>query len=468
MTLSALHTDLYQLTMLAGYFRKGMHRHPATFDLFFRQSPFRGGFAIFAGLQPALDYLEKLRFTDDEISYLARLDIFDASFLDALSTFRFRGEVTAPAEGTLVFPNEPLLTVSGELAETQLVETALLNTINFQTLAATKAARISLAAGDAEIIEFGLRRAQGPDGGLGLARAASIGGVTSTSNVLAGKTFDLPVRGTHAHSWVMAHDDELSAFRAYAEVFPDSCVLLVDTYDTLSSGLPNALTVARELRENGHVLKGIRLDSGDIAELSLAARRMFDDAGFPDVKIVASNDLDEESITAIRNAGGRVDIYGVGTRLATCAGSGGGALGGVYKLVSLNGRPRQKSTSDPDKSTLPGTKQIYRFFSADNTLVADLLTLADEPIPDIGEITEKHGLPKECRIVKIRETVMLDGKQSVPRETLSAMSQRRENQMETLTDNYKQPAVTQSFPVYISEALVKLQQSLAREQLTDS
>ena len=313
-------TDLYELTMLAGYLEEGMTEKQAVFDLFFRTNPYEGGYAVFAGLEPALEYLEGLNFLPEELEYLQGLGIFKPRFIEFLREFRFRCTVTAPPEGTVVFANEPLLTVEGALAEAQFVETALLNIINFQTLVATKAARITHAAAGAPVIEFGLRRAHGPDGGLSCARAACVGGVRSTSNVQAGMVYGLPVRGTHAHSWVQAFPDELTAFRAYAEAFPDSSILLVDTYDTLKSGIPNAITVARELRAGGHELRGVRLDSGDLAFLSRESRRMFDEAGFPEVKIVASNELDEFVIDSIRDEGGRVDIYGVGTRLATCAG----------------------------------------------------------------------------------------------------------------------------------------------------
>src|SRR6266704_929439 len=280
MRYSALLTDLYQLTMLAGYLEEGMAETPAVFDLFFRNNPYHGGYAVFAGLDTALGYLEGLHFSEDDLAYLKGLGIFRPRFLDYLRDFRFTGKVTAPPEGTVVFANEPLLTVEGTLAEAQFVETALLNIINFQTLVATKAARIIHAAAGAPVIEFGLRRAHGPDGGLSCARAACVGGVRSTSNVLAGKVHGLPVRGTHAHSWVQAFTDELAAFRAYADVFPDSSILLADTYDTLKSGIPNAITVASELRQQGHELYGVRLDSGDLAFLSRESRRMLDEAGF--------------------------------------------------------------------------------------------------------------------------------------------------------------------------------------------
>jgi len=463
MKLSALHTDLYELTMLAGYLENGMHEQASVFELYFREPPFNGGFAVFAGLQPALDYLEALHFTADEIGFLGGLGIFNRSFLDYLKDFRFRGRVSAPPEGTLVFPNEPLLTVEGTLAEAQFVETALLNLINFQTLAATKAARISLAAGAAEVIEFGLRRSQGPDGGLGLARAAAIGGVRSTSNVLAGKIFNLPVRGTHAHSWVMAFNDELAAFRAYANLFPDSCILLVDTYDTLTSGLPNALTVARELRQTGHELVGIRLDSGDLGELSQIARTFFDEAGFPAVRIVASNDLDEHRIQAIRDAGGRIDIYGVGTRLATCAGVGGGALGGVYKLVEIDGQARLKTTNDVAKKTLPGKKDVWRLLTPDDHFKADLLTLAGEAAGDFGGLR----LPADS-VVSLLETVMVDGRQVGPRESLEACADRCVDQLHRLPENHRRLEDNDGYPVLLSPRLDALPGALQKEHIASS
>jgi len=334
---SPLLTDLYELTMLAGYLEEGMQDKSAVFDLYFRTNPFEGGYAAFAGLEPALDFLEQVRFSESDLEFLTGLGLFKPRFIDYLRGFRFRGTVTAPPEGSPVFANEPLLTVEGTLAETQFVETALLNIVNFQTLTATKAARICHAAAGAQVIEFGLRRAQGPDGGLSASRAAFVGGCQGTSNVLAGKLFGLPARGTQAHSWIQSFPDELTSFRAYADTFPDSTILLVDTYDTLRSGVPNAITVAGELRARGHALRGIRIDSGDLAYFSREARQMLDRAGFEGVKIVVSNDMDEFVIESVRSDGGRVDIYGVGTSLATCAGAGGGALGGVYKLVEIDG-----------------------------------------------------------------------------------------------------------------------------------
>ncbi len=434
----SLLTDLYELTMMAGYLEKGMAEKHAVFDLFYRKNPFEGGYAVFAGLEPALDYLEGLSFQPDELEYLQSLRIFKPQFIEFLREFRFRCKVTAPPEGTVVFANEPLLTVEGSLAEAQFVETALLNIINFQTLVATKAARITHAAAGAPVIEFGLRRAHGPNGALSCARAACVGGVRSTSNVQAGMVYDLPVRGTHAHSWVQAFSDELTAFRAYADVFPDNTILLVDTYDTLKSGLPNAITVARELRSKGHELNGIRLDSGDLAFLSRESRRMFDEAGFPLVKIVASNELDEFVIDSIMDEGGQVDIYGVGTKLATCAGSGGSALGGVYKLVSVNGLPKLKLTSDIAKATLPGSKQLMRALGPDGRFIQDIICL-EQGDPCGGKLVydpcnplQHTLLPAHVTLHNMRQVVMEKGSRTLPPETLKVMAERSARELAAL------------------------------------
>lgn len=468
---SALMTDLYELTMLAGYLREGMHERQAAFDLYFRTAPYHGSYAVFAGLQPALDYLAELRFTPEDLAYLDSLGLFDSDFLAFLRDFRFRGRVTAPREGEVVFPGEPLLTVEGTLAEAQLVETALLNIVNFQTLVATKAARLTVAAGRSEVIEFGLRRAQGPDGALSVARAACIGGVRSTSNVWAGQLFGLPVRGTHAHSWVMAFPDELTAFRAYAECFPDSTVLLVDTYDTLTSGLPHAITVAGELRARGHELRGIRLDSGDLAWLSREARRRFDAAGFPQVKIVASNELDEQVIAAITADGGRVDIYGVGTRLATCAGDGGGALGGVYKLVEIGGRPCLKTTSDPAKATLPGRKRVLRAVAPDGRLLMDVLDLIDDPGEPFraGAIAYDPANPQRCKAVPVdcqlsdcRAVVMEGGRQLRPSPTLAEMADYCAVQLHRLPEGSLRLVNPHRYKVGVSRRLLTLRDELIR------
>jgi len=466
MSYSALLTDLYELTMLAGYLEQDMHEKPATFDLFFRTNPFKGSYAVFAGLEPALRYLEQLRFSEKDLAYLDSLGIFRPRFLEYLRNFRFRCKVTAPAEGTVVFANEPLVTVEGNLAEAQLVETALLNILNFQTLIATKAARIQHAAGDGVVVEFGLRRAHGPDGGLGEARAAYVGGVRSTSNTWAGQVYGIPAKGTHAHSWVMAFENELESFRAYAEVFPANAILLVDTYDTLESGIPNAITVARELREKGHELNGVRLDSGDLAYLSKKARRMFDEAGFPDVKIVASNELDEYIIHSIRDEGGRVDIYGVGTKLATAGGEGGGALGGVYKLVRFAGQPRLKVTQDIAKATLPDRKRLLRLENSDGTFVQDVICREGEDLEpgatvyDPTNPSRHKKIPEDVRSEEIRRVVMDDGEIVTDLATLEEAADRCADQLRRLPNGTLRLYNPHIYKVSISPALHKLREEL--------
>ncbi|OGR33535.1 MAG: nicotinate phosphoribosyltransferase, partial [Desulfuromonadales bacterium GWD2_61_12] len=384
----------------------------------------------------------------------------------------FRGTVVAPPEGTVVFANTPLLSVSGTLAEAQFVETLLLNLINFSTLVATKAARIVHAAGaDASVLEFGLRRAQGPDGGLTVARAACIGGVTSTSNVLAGQTFGLPLRGTHAHSWVMAFPDELAAFRAYADAFPHNCILLIDTYDTLQSGLPHALAVAAELRAQGHELYGVRIDSGDLAYLSREVRQAFDRAGYPAVKIVASNELDEFVIDSIRDEGGCVDIYGVGTRLATCAGRGGGALGGVYKLVECCGLPRLKVTSDMAKATLPGRKRVLRAINPDGGYLQDILALdVDDPLAPGDTVYDPSNplqhtlLAATATLRDLRTAVMVDGKRTRVAEPLDALTARCREELARLPQGCLRFINPHRYKVSLSPTLNALRNQLIAER----
>ena len=469
MSYSALLTDLYQLTMLAGYFEKGMHEETAVFDLFFRTPPFRGGYVVFAGLEPALRYLSELHFRKNELSYLKTLGLFNDSFLTYLEGLRFRGSVVAIQEGTAVFPLEPLLTVEAPLAQAQLVETALLNIINFQSLVATKAARITSVAKGKDVIEFGLRRAHGPDGGLSEARGAFIGGARSTSNVQAGQIFGIPVKGTHAHSWIMAFPDELSSFRAYADVFPDSSILLVDTYDTLKSGIPNAIIVARELREKGHELRAVRLDSGDLAYLSRETRRMLDEAGFPGVKILASNELDENVIRSLHEQGGQIDMYGVGTRLATCQGEGGGALGGVYKLVRYNGQPKLKVTSDFSKSTIPDLKSLFRVVAADGTFLMDVIC-RDGESPAAGDLLhdprdpgQTVKIPPFAILEPLRSIVMEDGKMVGPTPTLDDMADRCQAQFGRLPEEVRRLEDVVPYGVYLSQGLHDLRMCLIEE-----
>lgn len=378
---SAMLTDLYQLTMANAYWRTGISDTEACFHLYFRENPFGGGYAIACGLAPVVDYINRLRFTGDDVAYLASLPgrdgmpLFSAEFLRWLTGLRFTGSVMGVPEGTVVFPGEPLLRVTGPIAECQIVETALLNLVNFQTLVATKAARVCRAAGGDPVIEFGLRRAQGPDGGISASRAAYIGGCVATSNVLAGQQFGIPVGGTHAHSFVMAFDDEREAFMAYVEAMPNNAVLLVDTYDTLA-GVHNAISAGRRLRELGSDLFGIRIDSGDLAWLSVRARRILDDAGFTETRIYASNELDEYTVESLKEQGARIDVWGVGTRLVT--GHDQPALGGVYKLSAIRRPggewvPRVKVSEQAAKVTTPGLLRVRRYLDASGTFVGDMV-----------------------------------------------------------------------------------------------
>ncbi len=459
---SPLLMDLYELTMAAGYVRAGMHEKHAIFDLFYRTNPFEGGFAVCAGIEPALEFLEDFRLDDDARAWIASLGLFDRRFMDWIATMRFTGRVTAVPEGEIVSAGTPLLSVEGPLAEVQIVETALLNLVNFQTLVATKAARLVQAAGEGAVVEFGARRAQGPDGALGATRAAFVGGVRTTSHLDAGRRHGISVAGTQAHSWVMAFDSEIDAFRAYAETFPDRCVLLVDTYDTLASGVPHAITVAKEMRARGLALRGIRIDSGDLAALSAAARRMLDAESLGDVKILASGDLDEHVIASCRGAGGKVDLYGVGTRLVTAAGPGGGALGGVYKLVECDGRPRVKVTSDPAKATLPGRKAVHRIYAGpepDAPPIMDVLSPVED-IPRPGDVVhpiEERGegriIPKGARCEEIRTCVMRDGRRTREAPPLEVCADRARAALARLPEAVKALTGATCHPVMLSDRL---------------
>lgn len=377
---SAAFTDLYELTMAQGYLVHGMDR-PAVFEAFFRHHPFGGGYSVFAGLGPLLEDLENLRFLPEDLAYLESRGIFSAEFLAYLESFRFRGELWSVPEGEVVFPREPLVRVRGGLVECQIVEGLLLNRINFQSLVATKTARICHAAKGGKVMEFGLRRAQGPDGANSATRASFIGGAAGTSNVLGARLFGIPAMGTMAHSWIMAFPSEKEAFEAYADLYPDATVFLVDTYDTLASGVPNAVAAGHRLSERGRRF-GIRLDSGDIQYLAEESRKMLDAAGFRDAFIVASNDLDEEIIEALTAAGAPVDVWGVGTRLVT--GGSDSAFSGVYKLAAVDRgggmESAMKFSDNPDKSTEPGVKEVYRIYDEHGQARADILAAEGETL----------------------------------------------------------------------------------------
>ncbi|MBE5732679.1 MAG: nicotinate phosphoribosyltransferase [Clostridiales bacterium] len=376
-------TDFYQLTMMNGYLKSGVANEIAVFDLFFRQKG-QLTYAISAGLEQAIDYVQNLHFDEEDIEYLRDQKVFSEDFLEYLKNFKFTGDIYAVREGEPVFPMEPIVVVKAPLIQAQFIETALLNIINHQTLIATKASRINMVAGEGKVIEFGLRRAQGPDAGIYGSRASIIGGCNSTSNVLSAQMFGIPAKGTHAHSWVLSFPSELDAFRAFADIYPDSCLLLVDTYDTIKSGVPNAITVFKELRAKGHKPVGIRLDSGDLAYLSKKARKMLDDAGFEDAIIFVSNDIDEYLISSLNAQGAKIDRYGIGTKLITSEDMP--SLGGVYKLAQIekNGEaiPKIKLSNSIEKITNPGFKTVYRIYDKETKMVvADLIALVGEELP---------------------------------------------------------------------------------------
>lgn len=383
-------TDFYELTMMQGYFRNNATER-VVFDLFYRQNPDDGGYAVCAGLAQVIDYIKSLHFDYDDIDYLRGLNTFEEDFLDYLASFHFTGDIYAIPEGTVIFPREPLIKVVAPIMEAQLIETALLNLVNHQSLIATKAARVCYAAKGGGVMEFGLRRAQGPDAGTFGARAAVIGGCIGTSNVICAKEFGIPALGTHAHSWIMSFGDELTAFRKYAELYPNNTTLLVDTYDTLRSGVPHAIQVFEELRDKGNMPKkyGIRLDSGDLAYLSKKARKMLDDAGFPKAEICASSDLDEYLIDSLLSQGACIDSWGVGTNLITSKNTP--AFGGVYKLAAVeeDGKllPKIKLSENPAKITNPGNKTIYRIYDKETGKIrADYITLAEETFDEADDL----------------------------------------------------------------------------------
>lgn len=379
-------TDLYELTMMQGYFEQ-QQNEMVVFDVFFRSNPCSSGYSITAGLEQVIEYIKRLNFSYEDIEYLRSLGIFSEEFLHYLSGYHFSGSIYAIPEGSVVFPKEPLLKVVAPIMEAQLVETAILNIINHQSLIATKAARIVNAANGAGVMEFGLRRAQGPDAGLYGARAAMIAGCVGTSNVLAGKLYNVPVMGTHAHSWIMSFSDEYTAFKTYADLYPENCTLLVDTYDTLKSGLPNAIRVFDEMKAEGRLSGryGIRLDSGDLAYLSKKARKILDAAGHTEATICASNDLDEYLIHDLNMQGAAIDVWGVGTNLITSKDCP--AFGGVYKLAAIWNKeencfaPKIKLSENTEKITNPGNKTVYRIYEKDTGKIkADLICFADEKL----------------------------------------------------------------------------------------
>jgi putative nicotinate phosphoribosyltransferase len=463
-------TDLYQLTMMYGYYKHGMRDYKAGFDLFYRKNGENTTYAVAAGLEQAIEYITNLSFETDDIDYLRSLNLFDEEFLSYLGELKFTGDIDAVPEGTLVFPMEPILKVYAPIMEAQLVETALLNIINHQTLIATKASRVRQAAVNDSVLEFGLRRAQGPDAGIYGARAAMIGGCDATSNVMTGEMFGTPIKGTHAHSWVMSFDTELEAFQTYADTFPDNCLLLVDTYDTLKSGVPNAIKVFENLKAQGHTATGIRLDSGDLAYLSKKARKMLDEAGFENALIFASGDLDEEVIWDLKAQGARIDVWGVGTRLITSLDNP--ALGGVYKLCAeeRNGvvTPRLKVSDNPAKVTLPGLKSLYRVYDNDTgKAFADLIALADEkydskePITLFDPVeTWKSTTLTDYTIKSLHTPIYRNGELVYQSPTLNEIKVFAKAELDTFWDEYKRLRRPHRYKVDLSQKLYDLRHEL--------
>jgi nicotinate phosphoribosyltransferase len=477
----ALLTDLYQLTMAYGYWKEGMRDKEAVFHLTFRQQPFGSGYTIACGLEDAIEYIQNFRFFPDDLQYLETLKdgedkpLFERAFLDYLAELDIVCDVDALPEGTVVFPHEPLLRINGPLLQCQLVETTLLNIINFQTLIATKSARICLAAQGAPVLEFGLRRAHGPDGGLAASRAAYIGGCAATSNVLAGKVFGIPVKGTHAHSWVMTFSSEVAAFTAFAKAMPANSIFLVDTFDT-QQGIRHAIEVAKELRKHGHQFSGIRLDSGDLALLSITARRMLDEAGFPEAKIVASNDLDEHIISSLREQGARIDIWGVGTKLVTAFDQP--ALGGVFKLGAVRDpggkwEYKIKLSEQAVKVSNPGVLQVQRFERGDEYF-ADMMydeagsSSLSLTIVDLADVTLRRKIPKDARGQDLLVPIFRAGKLVYQRPSIHEMRRTAAGQLEKFYSGIKRLLNPHIYPVGLEYNLNELKARLIAEHRKDT
>src|SRR6056297_382098 len=459
---NALYTDLYELTMAQAYFYSGQKDKTATFDYFFRANPYQGGYAIFAGLNTLIDTLQNFKFTQNDIDYL-RKNGFKEEFLTYLKNFSLSITVTGVREGEVVFPIEPVLKVEGNIIECQLVETIFLNYLNFETLIATKASRIKKSAGNKLFSDFGLRRAQGI-GGIQASRAAYIGGADATSNVLSGYLFNIKTNGTQAHSWIQSFDDELTAFRKYVEVFPQNSILLVDTYNTLNSGVPNAIKVGRELKEKGYTLKGVRLDSGDLAYLSKKTRKMLDDAGFKETIILASNQLDEYLIRSLNEQNAPIDGYGIGTELIT--GKKTAALDGVYKLSEFNNEPRLKLSDTFQKISIPGNKKIYRYFDKEGLFYADGIALNDENETKI--IHHPYERNVKCNLEgytkeNIYHTFIENGKIKEREKDVNQIKNYAIKQMKQLPDEHKRFEKPHIYKVGISEKLNNIRNDMVNQ-----
>ena len=464
-------TDLYQLTMMYGYSKNGQMNKTAVFDVFYRG--IGNNFAIACGLEQVVEYIQNLKFENDDIEYLRSKKLFDEEFLSLLKDFKFTGDIYAVKEGTVIFPQEPILTVKARLFEAQLIETAILCILNHQTLIATKTAKVVYAANGSSVAEFGLRRAQGPDAGIYGARAAMIAGCSSTSNVLAGKMFDVAISGTHAHAWVMSFDTELDAFRAYAKMYPDSCLLLVDTYDTLNSGVPNAIKVFDELKAQGHKPIGIRLDSGDLAYLSRMARKMLDEAGYKDVKIVASGDIDEHILMSLATQNACIDSYGIGTKLITSMDCP--SLGGVYKMSAIENEkgelvPKLKMSDTPGKITNPGFKKIVRIYDKNsNKAIADLIALQEEKFDNLDELeifdpnfTYKRKTITNFYVKELTTQIISKGQLVYDLPNVKQIAEYHKEAFGEFWNEYKRLMNPHIYKVDLSQKLYDLKQSLLK------
>lgn len=470
----ALLTDFYELTMMQGYFLEN-HNPRVIFDMFYRTNPFSGGYAIFAGLEDLLNKITDLSFDEDDIEYLKSLNKFDDRFIEYLKSYRFHGDIYAVREGTPVFPGEPLMRIETDLIDAQLIESILLNTVNFQTLIATKASRMKNATkGHGEIMEFGLRRAQGEDGAISASRSSFIGGSTSTSNTIAGKIFNIPVSGTMAHSWIMSFDNEIEAFRKFSDIYPDNSIFLIDTYDTLGSGIDAAIKIGLEMKEKGKRI-GVRIDSGDLSYLTKAIRKRLDDAGLTDATICVSNDLTEEIILTLVNDNAPIDSWGIGTNLVT--GGNQAALNGVYKLAAKEGEngfePCLKVSNSYEKTTNPGRKQVYRFFDHSGSPLADLIALSDEEIVTGSDYVFYHPFSIEDRflmkkgdyesIEPLLVKVLENGKRVEKERSLQEIQKFSSDSFKAFHHSYKRQVNPHIYKVSLTEKLRELKTELIFE-----
>ncbi len=475
---SALFTDFYELTMAQGYWKNDMNQD-VVFDMFFRRQPFNGGFSVFAGLDTLLDAITDFSFSESDIDFLSRQGIFEQGFLDYLKTFRFNGDMYAFKEGSIIFPQEPIVRIHAKLIEAQIVEALILNHINFQSLIATKTARVWLASKKGSIMEFGLRRAQGPDGGMSATRASFIGGASGTSNTLAGKLYDIPVMGTMAHAWIMAFPSELEAFEAYAKLYPTKAVFLIDTYDTLRSGIKNAIKAGAKLVEQGYNF-GVRLDSGDISYLTKEVRKELNRAGFPQATITVSNELTEEIIETLVQQNTPINSWGVGTHLVT--GGSESSFTGVYKLAARYDKqtgkniPAMKFSDNPEKNTNPGIKNVYRLYDEENNARADIIATADEVIKAGEEYRYFHPMIdyrqftfKAARVEPLLHKVVEKGHRVEPKlpagQVIRMAHEVEQQQLETFDASYKRILNPHIYKVSLTESMKNLKMQFIEKRI---